>query len=192
MPGGVGPADGAGSMTPIERLRAEHDAIERILETQLQVATALEAGREVPEDRLARLVDFARRFSDERHHRKEEKLLFPALERHGVPVEGGPIGVMLHEHALGRRLVETMADALRSGGDEGPARDRFATAARRHEDLLRAHIAKENQVLFVIAERVLRPEVLAALGRDFDAADATPGTARLEEYADLLPGGEAA
>jgi serine/threonine protein kinase len=35
----------------------------------------------------------------------EEDVFFPALKRRGIPERGGPIGVMLHEHVLGRVLA---------------------------------------------------------------------------------------
>jgi hemerythrin-like domain-containing protein len=57
-------------------------------------------------------LDFIRHFADECHHFKEEQVLFPAMEEHGIPKEGGPIGMMLIEHEEGRGYVRDMAAAI--------------------------------------------------------------------------------
>ncbi|HET7840958.1 MAG TPA: hemerythrin domain-containing protein, partial [Terriglobia bacterium] len=106
------------------------------------------------------------------HHTKEEELLFPALVRKGIPHPGGPVGVMLHEHEEGRALIREMAkagEALQSGDSE--AGSRWAKAARQYGPLLRDHIFKENNILFVMAERVLTPEELEHLAVEFDRVE---------------------
>jgi hemerythrin-like domain-containing protein len=64
----------------------------------------------------------------------------------GVPADGGPIAVMLEEHAEGRALLATMYT--------GEPADQ-AAAARRYIRLLRDHIDKENGVVFPLADAVL-------------------------------------
>jgi len=44
-------------------------------------------------------IGFLKEFADKCHHGKEEGLLFPALIQAGLPEKGGPIGVMLADHA---------------------------------------------------------------------------------------------
>jgi len=61
---------------------------------------------------LEQLMDFFRGFVDRCHHGKEEDVLFPELEKRGVLRDGGPIGVMLSEHAMGRRHIREIAEAL--------------------------------------------------------------------------------
>ncbi|HEY6103772.1 MAG TPA: hemerythrin domain-containing protein [bacterium] len=77
---------------------------------------------------------------------KEERCLFPALAKAGVPEAGGPVAVMLEEHDRGRALLRVM--------ESGAAADR-ARAAREYVGLLREHIDKENGVLFPLADAVL-------------------------------------
>ncbi len=137
-------------------LRHEHDAILRMLEVTEELATQLERGQPVAPDVPTEVVEFFRLFADRCHHGKEEDLLFPLLEQKGLPRAGGPIAVMLFEHEEGRDLVRRMveaAEAYRAGTREaGP---RWADAARRYVPLLRDHIAKENNILFLMAERLL-------------------------------------
>ena len=39
------------------------------------------------------------------HHGKEEEILFPLLEKKGIPADGGSLGVMLMEHGRARALI---------------------------------------------------------------------------------------
>ena len=82
----------------------------------------------------------------------------------GLPNEGGPIPVMLHDHEEGRALVAAMDRASRPALD-APA---FARAARIYAAHLRTHIGKENEVLFPMADRIVPAEVLARLHDDFE------------------------
>ena len=79
-------------------------------------------------------------------------MFFPVLKQRGIPEQGGPIGVMLHEHVLGRDCVGRMREA--SQAQPFDAR-KFAEAAKQYIPLLRQHIFKENNVLFRMAERVM-------------------------------------
>ena len=88
--------------TATEILRKEHDAILRMLEVTEQVAEQLDRGEKVAPQTLDGLLEFFRLFADQCHHGKEEELLFPALERKGMPRQTGPIEVMLIEHDHGR------------------------------------------------------------------------------------------
>src|SRR3989304_1422677 len=92
-------------------LRQEHDAILRMLEVAEAVARQLDRGENVPADTLAGLLEFFRLFADRCHHGKEEDLLFPLLEKKGLPRAGGPLGGMLGEHERGRPPVRRMGGA---------------------------------------------------------------------------------
>lgn len=131
---------------PTAMLRADHEVILRAVAVLERLGRDL--GRHAPVDRsaLTWLVDFFRTFADGCHHRKEERHLFPALERHGVPHHGGPVGVMLEEHEIGRKLLRAIADS--DGTDVADAIERYAI-------LLRLHIDKENGILFRLADMVI-------------------------------------
>ena len=158
--------------TATDILRKEHDAILHMLEIAERVAELLDRREPVEPETLSGLLEFFRMFADQCHHGKEEELLFPLLEKKGVPRDGGPIGVMLHEHDVGRSFVRQMLDAGEAcaGGDR-EAGSRWAVAARGYVTLLRQHIQKENDVLFVMAENVLTAEEQADLARQFEKAE---------------------
>jgi hemerythrin-like domain-containing protein len=150
-------------------LRTEHEAILGMLAATGVAADRLERGEAVPGETLGGLLEFFQLFADRCHHGKEEDVLFPLLEQKGIPRGGGPIGVMLAEHDQGRGLIRDMAEAER--GYRAGAADagrRWAAAARAYTDLLQQHIAKENQVLFVMAERVLTDAEQQRAAADFE------------------------
>lgn len=155
--------------TATEVLRHEHEAILKMLDVTEKVANGLERGEAVRPEVLANLQEFFRLFADQCHHGKEENLLFPLLEQKGVLRAGGPIGVLLHEHEAGRALVRQMGDAAR-GTESGLAGSgsRWAEVARGYAALLRGHIDKENNVLFMMAERLLTPGEQEQLAEDFE------------------------
>ena len=139
-------------MTSVERLMAEHELIERGLVLLEKAVARIDAGQTLPEDFPAWAARFFQQFADKFHHAKEEDVFFPVLKQRGIPEQGGPIGVMLHEHVLGRDCVRRMGEASQAQPFDAQM---FAKAARQYIPLLRQHIFKENNVLFRMAERVM-------------------------------------
>jgi len=155
--------------TATKVLRHEHEAILKMLEVTEKVANRLEQGEAVRQEVLANLQEFFRLFADQCHHGKEEDLLFPLLEQKGIPRTGGPIGVLLREHEEGRSLIRQMGDAARGTESRlAGSGSRWAGAARGYVGLLRGHIEKENNVLFMMAERLLTPGEQEQLAEDFE------------------------
>ena len=138
-------------MKSVERLVAEHNIIERGLDLLEQSVAKIGSGQSLPDGFAQWAPAFFAQFADKCHHAKEEDLFFPLLKERGIPEQGGPIGVMLHEHDVGRDCVRRMREA--SGADFDAAR--FATAAKELIPLLRQHIFKENNVLFQMAGNVM-------------------------------------
>ena len=152
--------------TATEALKGDHRVIEKVL-------AALERLAKAPEksalEEWEKAIDFSRNFADKCHHLREERLLFPAMERHGIPREGGPIGMMLMEHEAGRVYVRSMAAAVESAAqDPVAARTTLRDAATAYVQLLRQHIQKEDEILFQMADGVLSAEEQKRLLRDFE------------------------
>jgi hemerythrin-like domain-containing protein len=139
-------------MKSVERLKAEHDLIERGLTLLEKAVARIDAGQPLPEGFSEWAPRFFQQFADQCHHAKEEDVFFPVLKQRGIPEQGGPIGVMLHEHGLGRNCVGRMRGAIQAQPFDSRA---FADAARQYLPLLRQHIFKENNVLFRMAEQVM-------------------------------------
>jgi hemerythrin-like domain-containing protein len=96
-------------------------------------------------------------------------VLFESLATFGMPVEGGPIGVMLAEHEQGRAYTRAMREAAQKlrAGDES-ARGDLVRNARGYVALLRQHIDKENGILFPMAARIIPPAEQAALVEGYE------------------------
>ena len=152
--------------TATEVLKSEHRVIERVLDSLEKLVQPSETS---PLPAWEKAIDFLRNFADKCHHLKEEKLLFPALEARGIPREGGPIGMMLAEHEEGRGYVRAMAAALESAAKDPPAaRVTLRIKATAYIRLLREHIQKEDEVLFVMADEIFSPAEQKELLRDFE------------------------
>lgn len=159
-------------MKPTDVLIKEHDAILVMLEILKVISTRLENSEYVKPEHLPQIVEFIRVFADKCHHGKEENLLFISLKKAGMPVEGGPISVMLSEHDMGRNFVGEM-DAAASAyarGSKSAARQ-FAKSALGYVALLSQHILKENKVLFPMADRMIPLAEQNQLVEDFEKVE---------------------
>jgi hemerythrin-like domain-containing protein len=164
----------------IDELVNDHEAILSALAILERMAAA-----STPVDSRDKLefIDFLKEFADTCHHGKEEGFLFPSMIAMGVRDQGGPIGVMMSEHELGRDLLRRMSHSLSPQGN--PAE--FSQAAQDYIRLLRAHIQKENTVLFPLAERALSQDNLASLAEHFEQhEEQVIGHGRHEELHHLL------
>ena len=75
-------------------LKEEHRVIERVLDALETAANRLTTGSPVRPGVFLQAADFIKGFADGCHHKKEEGVLFPALEAAGIPAEGGPIALI--------------------------------------------------------------------------------------------------
>ena len=137
-------------------LRHEHEVILQALGV-LERATDVLAAGQLSESILADLVQFLRTFADRCHHGKEEDQLFPAMRAKGM---GGTLTVFLEEHEEGRGYLRTLAS--------GASTAERAAAARRYVGMLRAHIERENEVLFPLADGLFSAEEHGALTRAYE------------------------
>lgn len=130
-----------------DRFRSEH----AVFLEQLDVLTGLLEAGEPTGAIVAALATLAAPLG--RHARREEDVLFPRL----VPEvgAGGPIRALTEEH----RLIERQIEVITGSSSRAELRAAFDAFAR----TLRGHIAKEDDVLFPLAEGTLGDERLAAL-----------------------------
>jgi len=167
-----------------EVLSAEHRIIERVLDavdrlTQAPLETSLESWKKA--------LDFIRTFADGCHHHKEEKIFFPAIEEHGIPRSGGPIGMMLMEHEEGREYVKSMVAALAlAETNTEAAKEKLVQNAKAYLRLLREHIQKEDEILFRMADDVLPAAEQKEILRTFEEHESTEvGTGVHEKYLEI-------
>jgi hemerythrin-like domain-containing protein len=159
-------------MKPTELLKEEHQTILLVIgAVEREVEKIGRTGR-VDGGRVKKILDFLRNFADHCHHAKEENILFMLLQEKGMPADSGPIFVMLGEHEENRKNVAAVAEALPKAVEgEGTAvakvKDNLADYARR----LRAHIDKEDNVLYPMADRMFSAEEQEKMAGAFEKVE---------------------
>ena len=143
------------SGSPVAELKHEHSYVGMVVAAMEREARYIREGGEVHADAVKQMVDFTREFTDGCHHGKEEQALFPRLLERSDQSRT-VVAVMLKEHDAGRMRIRAIADDLEaaSSGDRDAAL-RVAANLESYAALLTGHIAKENNVLFPLADRVL-------------------------------------
>jgi len=167
-------------MRALDLLMTEHRLIEGALE-------ALDTREPMPARFYLDAVEFIRGFADQAHHRKEEGVLFKAMARYGFPEDQGPVGMMLAEHEEARQITRALEDAARRlEAGEQAAGEEAARHAQAYASLLRQHIEKEDQILYVMAEHAIPPDELEAMAEEFAAIDRDElGSGGRERYESL-------
>ena len=156
---------------PIDVLMNEHQLILQVLRAMEERLPTLGAG-EFPSEFFEQAVDFLAHFADQCHHYKEEDTLFVLLRKRGMPVDGGPIGVMLHEHDTGRAHVAAIRESIpAAAAGSAEALENIRRHAALFIELLRQHIHKEDNILFRMARTLLTPADLAELQEAFARED---------------------
>ena len=151
-------------------LVSEHRLILRMLDVLERVADATAGGNCKNFGFYLEAVDFIRQYADRFHHAKEEDILFEALVTNGMPRQNSPVAAMLMEHDLGRGYVKAFADAAaRALAGETGLEGVVAENALAYAALLRDHIAKEDEILYPLAERVIpdgmRPTIITGYAK---------------------------
>lgn len=132
-------------------------------------------------------IDFIRQYADRFHHAKEEDVLFKALVDNGMPKEHSPVAAMLMEHDQGRSFVLAMESAVhkaQTGGSENY--QAVADNALGYAALLRDHIAKEDDILYPLAERILPETMRAGILEGYQAAETQVAPDFSEHYQDIV------
>lgn len=154
---------------PLSVLMAEHAVILGVLDSMERECLDLAAGKELRQAFWRRALAFHSDFADGLHHDREEKLLFPALERAGLG-SNGPTAMLRQEHERGRAWRQRLGSAINTGDAL-----RVQAASAGFIDFQRQHIQKENLILFPLARQLLSPEVAAELRLAFQSLEADGG-----------------
>jgi hemerythrin-like domain-containing protein len=155
--------------TPIQILTEEHTRILQVLDALETKIAAWEAG--APPDRafLEKAVEFFRTFADKCHHGKEEDILFKSMvEEMDFPRQAGPVAVLTSEHVAGRECIRKLAEGTAVLGQDPGAAQQVIQSGREYIQLLRIHIARENDVVFPMVEQFLDDADNARLARQFE------------------------
>jgi len=175
------PASNLHPMRPTDLLRAEHRQIEEQLES-LSAALHQLARRGPDPDVLDRIESVGRYIDQEMetHHRKEEEGLFPLLRDHLEAEELNLDGrIADHEdlRIMSGRFKQALDDCRRQR--PGPA-GRFSAQMLKGYGLyivhlVKEHLLKEDQILFLVADEYLGEEEERRALRHFREIEAARG-----------------
>jgi PAS domain S-box-containing protein len=155
---------------PIHVLMKEHEALLQLAEELKNVAQEIGASADAGDTAAAaeRLGAIQAHLRDsESHYLREENVLFPYLEKHGITQ---PPAIMWMEHDQIRQVkkgVYELIDARTSMAPEDFAAA-LEDAAGSLADLLSDHFFRENNILFSIALKIIGPDEWTDIGRQFD------------------------
>ncbi len=117
------------------------------------------------EDELLQIAE--QLVESDRHYLREENVLFPYLEKHGITE---PPAIMWMEHDRIRSLKKDLLNLI-EGQDSPPGKEEsrlFETMARSLTETLAGHFQKENGILFPSALEVLSDDEWLAIRDQFD------------------------
>ncbi len=146
---------------PIKILMEEHKIL---LELQEKLNSI--AAEQTPE--VSQLKQIAADLLDaEKHYLREENVLFPVLEKHGITE---PPAIMWMEHNQLREKKKGLRDLIESYNTMNLEvfKKHLANNSSALNSLLSGHIFKENNILFPAAMRVVTEQEWMDIRREFD------------------------
>lgn len=144
---------------PTDILRKEHDIVLNLLD---KIEKCIEKKDTKSSEKNIAILD--EEFS--RHSlNKEEKALFPEIEKF-MPREGGPTGMMIMEHEDLVNSIKKFKEAAKNKNIE-----KLNDTGGHIISLLREHIGKENDILFMMAEMHLDDKQKKLILKRFEEID---------------------
>ncbi len=156
---------------PVNILMEEHKVMLQLVEMAKMALKGLEKAADfadAPED-MAHLKHTAEDFVDsEKHYLREENVLFPILEKHGVKE---PPAIMWTEHNRIREEKKRFTNLINDYGSTSleDFRNQVGSVAESLGELLSSHFFKENNILFPTALKVFTEEEWRDVRREFDS-----------------------
>jgi len=158
---------------PIHVQMEEHKILLRYSQELARLAQRLASATRADMARLAEIEAALK--GSESHYVREENVLFPYLEKHGVTQ---PPAIMWMEHDQIRQMKKGVYGvlaalgetrfAVRAGMDAGSFGEQLQVAAAALAEMLAGHFYKENKILFPTALRVIAEDEWPEIRREFD------------------------
>lgn len=166
---------------PITVLFDEHEIILSAVDIARDSDRLLDKDEEAYRHVIRQLIDFFRVYADQYHHHKEEKILFPEMNKKNELLEEGVVKEMFENHEDFRNMVKGVEEALEK-------RNYPEVQSRLHTytDALLDHIAVENEEVFQMAETLFDEEELERIYFRFDDLDRDMGELNKERLVNQL------
>ncbi|MCS7114152.1 MAG: DUF438 domain-containing protein [Nitrososphaerota archaeon] len=155
---------------PIGILHGEHNALQGLLERLIILVDKIQKAENFGSvgDEIQQLRHIAADFLDaEKHYLREENVLFPVLEKHGITE---PPAIMWMEHNQLREKKKKLHSLIenREKMDFREFKKQLSEIAGSISSLLSSHFFKENNILFPAALRVVTEQEWLEVRREFD------------------------
>jgi uncharacterized protein len=162
----------------IDLLMNDHGLIEKSI-----VLFEKELKKEKPDvPALKSLLDILYGFGEKCHNMREEKIYFPLLLERGLPPQG-PVAVMLQEHDNERQYLTKLNDMLNDIINGKEITEDFKLTFAGYAELTKGHVWKENDILYPMGRRVLKPNDNENLLKEFAKLEMeTIGAGALERF----------
>ncbi|KAB2891111.1 MAG: hypothetical protein F9K32_05705 [Desulfobulbaceae bacterium] len=149
---------------PLQVLVDEHRLIIRLLAQIPTLTAGLNLNSTTVRQTIEGVLEFIRFYADQRHHGKEEDILFSRFD-----VSGDIFRAFYEEHRKGRQFFQDMQQALAKGNAALLSCRLLEYAALLHE-----HIQKEDQVLFPWLDGRLSDQERKEIFAEFIITDGRP------------------
>jgi hemerythrin-like domain-containing protein len=135
---------------PRAQLEKEHDITLKMLDAANQEAATIRQTGSLNAQRILDMLDFFSNFVDKCHHAKEERFYFPAAKFYDGRTIENLTAELVNEHNYGRTLLQELTYMLDQ--EKTPTPTLVADRLDRYAEMIRAHIGKENQILYQQAD----------------------------------------
>jgi len=154
---------------PINILMEEHKIMLQLSEKLNTIADRIQPTSNTShDDDIKHLEHIAEDFLDsEKHYLREENVLFPILEKHGITE---PPAMMWKEHNQIREQKKKLPDIIknRNAMSFENFKKQLSETAQTISKLLSSHFFKENNILFPAALRTITKEEWKEIRKEFD------------------------
>jgi hemerythrin-like domain-containing protein len=151
-------------------LEAEHRLVLEVADAADRECDHTERTGSVRADLAGDILGFFRYFNDGLHDPKEEDLLIARCHRRGMTEEDEPLEQLIGEHEWCRGKLDGLERSLErlSPQDKEAALD-FARRLHEYVDVIRCHIAVEEDVFFDLTQHYLTENDRHELTEEFEA-----------------------
>lgn len=155
---------------PINILVEEHKILLQLLEKLSALVNGIQqaADESTISEEIRQMKHIAEDFLDaEKHYLREENVLFPILEKHGITE---PPAIIWTEHNQLRAKKKQLHNLIENYDTIGfqDFKKRLHETEKTLSNILSSHIFKENNILFPTALRVVTEQEWRGVRREFD------------------------
>ncbi|MHA1755049.1 MAG: DUF438 domain-containing protein [Candidatus Odinarchaeia archaeon] len=151
---------------PVNILMGEHKELLKFSDELRKTSNLALEEKTIQPETLKKLNHIIKHLKEaEKHYLREENILFPSLEKHGITQ---PPAIMWMEHDQIRGLEKEIYKLVEQLPEKTENLKQLSEKALALADLLSSHFYKENKILFPTALRVITEEEWTEIRSEFD------------------------